>query len=49
MGSLSNWHWLIVLVILMLVFGTRKVRNLDADLSVPRSARKAAWRTIGGL
>ena len=32
MGSLSIWHWLIVLVIVMLVFGTQKLRNLGADL-----------------
>jgi sec-independent protein translocase protein TatA len=32
MGSLSIWHWLIVLVIIMLVFGTQKLRNLGADL-----------------
>jgi sec-independent protein translocase protein TatA len=28
MGSLSIWHWLIVLVIVMLIFGTKKLRNL---------------------
>ena len=27
MGSFSIWHWLIVLVIVMLVFGTKKLRN----------------------
>jgi sec-independent protein translocase protein TatA len=32
MGSLSIWHWLIVLVIIMLVFGTKKLRNIGADL-----------------
>ncbi|MBI3373503.1 MAG: Sec-independent protein translocase subunit TatA [Betaproteobacteria bacterium] len=32
MGSLSIWHWLIVLVIVMLVFGTKKLRNMGADL-----------------
>ncbi|HLX80071.1 MAG TPA: Sec-independent protein translocase subunit TatA [Burkholderiales bacterium] len=32
MGSLSIWHWLIVLVIVMLVFGTKKIRNIGADL-----------------
>ena len=32
MGSLSIWHWLIVLVIVMLVFGTKKLRNIGADL-----------------
>ncbi|MBC7415845.1 MAG: Sec-independent protein translocase subunit TatA [Herminiimonas sp.] len=32
MGSLSIWHWLIVLVIVALVFGTKKIGNMGADL-----------------
>ena len=32
MGSLSIWHWLIVLVIIMMVFGTKKLRNIGSDL-----------------
>lgn len=32
MGTWSIWHWLIVLVIIMLVFGTKKLRNIGADL-----------------
>ena len=32
MGSFSIWHWVIVLVIVMLVFGTKKLRNIGADL-----------------
>ena len=32
MGSFSIWHWLVVLVIVMLIFGTKKLRNLGADL-----------------
>lgn len=32
MGSLSIWHWLIVLVIIVLVFGTKKLRNVGQDL-----------------
>jgi sec-independent protein translocase protein TatA len=32
MGGLSIWHWLIVLVIVMLVFGTKKLRNIGQDL-----------------
>ncbi len=32
MGSLSIWHWLIVLVIVVLVFGTKKLKNLGGDL-----------------
>lgn len=32
MGGFSIWHWLIVLVIVMLVFGTKKLRNIGQDL-----------------
>jgi sec-independent protein translocase protein TatA len=32
MGSFSVWHWLIVLVIVMLVFGTKKLGNMGSDL-----------------
>ncbi|WP_153109621.1 Sec-independent protein translocase subunit TatA [Propionivibrio limicola] len=32
MGSLSIWHWLVVLLIVMLVFGTKKLRNIGEDL-----------------
>jgi sec-independent protein translocase protein TatA len=32
MGSFSIWHWIIVLVVVVLIFGTRKLRNLGADL-----------------
>ena len=32
MGTFSIWHWLIVLVIVLLVFGTKKLRNLGGDL-----------------
>jgi sec-independent protein translocase protein TatA len=32
MGSFSIWHWVIVLVIVMLVFGTKKLGNIGADV-----------------
>ena len=32
MGAFSIWHWLIVLVIVLLVFGTKKLRNIGGDL-----------------
>lgn len=32
MGAISIWHWLIVLVIVLLVFGTKKLRNIGEDL-----------------
>lgn len=32
MGSFSIWHWLVVLLIVVLVFGTKKLRNVGKDL-----------------
>ena len=32
MGSFSIWHWLIVLLVVVLIFGTKKLRNIGADL-----------------
>lgn len=32
MGSFSLWHWIVVLVIVVLVFGTKKLRNLGEDV-----------------
>lgn len=32
MGSLSIWHWLVVLVIVVLIFGTGKLKNMGKDL-----------------
>ena len=32
MGSMSIWHWLIVLVVVIAVFGTKKLRNVGTDL-----------------
>ncbi len=32
MGTFSIWHWLIVLAVVVMVFGTKKLRNLGADL-----------------
>ena len=32
MGSFSLWHWLIVLLIVVLVFGTKKLRNMGSDV-----------------
>jgi len=32
MGGLSIWHWLIVLLVVVLVFGTKKLKNLGSDL-----------------
>ena len=32
MGSFSIWHWLIVLLIVVMVFGTKKLKNMGGDL-----------------
>ncbi len=32
MGSLSIWHWLIVLLVIVLIFGTSKLKNMGKDL-----------------
>ena len=32
MGGLSIWHWLIVLLVVILIFGTKKLRNIGSDL-----------------
>jgi sec-independent protein translocase protein TatA len=32
MGSFSIWHWIVVLLIVMLIFGTKKLRNIGQDL-----------------
>lgn len=42
MGSFSLWHWLIVLVIVVLVFGTKKLRNIGGDLGGAVSEFKKA-------
>ena len=32
MGSMSIWHWVIVLVVVMLVFGTKKISGMGSDI-----------------
>lgn len=32
MGSLSIWHWVIVLLVVVMIFGTKKLRNMGSDL-----------------
>ena len=47
MGSFSIWHWLIVLVIVVLVFGTKKLRNIGADLGGAVRGFKDGVKTSG--
>jgi len=44
MGSLSIWHWLIVLAIVLVVFGTKKLRNVGSDLGGAVKGFKDAMR-----
>lgn len=32
MGSMSIWHWVIVLVVVILLFGTKKLPTLGSDI-----------------
>ena len=32
MGTLSIWHWLIVLLVVVMIFGTKKLKNMGSDL-----------------
>lgn len=45
MGSLSIWHWLIVLVVVMLIFGTKKLRNIGGDLGSAVKGFKEGMKT----
>ena len=48
MGSFSIWHWLIVLVIVMLIFGTKKLRNVGQDLGGAVKGFKDGMKDAGG-
>ena len=45
MGSFSIWHWLIVLAIIVLIFGTKKLRNLGGDLGSAVKGFKDGMKT----
>lgn len=44
MGTFSIWHWLIVLLVVVLIFGTRKLRNIGSDLGGAVKEFKEAMR-----
>jgi sec-independent protein translocase protein TatA len=44
MGGLSIWHWLIVLAVVVLIFGTRKLRGAGGDLGAAVKSFKDAMR-----
>jgi len=45
MGSMSIWHWLIVLLVVVLVFGTKKLRTIGSDLGGAVKGFKEGMRT----
>ncbi|HKA39976.1 MAG TPA: Sec-independent protein translocase subunit TatA [Burkholderiales bacterium] len=45
MGSISIWHWLIVLVVVLVIFGTKKLRNLGSDLGAAVKGFKDGMKT----
>ena len=47
MGSFSIWHWLIVLLIVVMVFGTKKLKNIGGDLGGAVKGFKAGMKDGG--
>ncbi len=44
MGSFSIWHWLVVLIIVLLIFGTKKLRDVGSDLGGAIKSFKQAMK-----
>jgi sec-independent protein translocase protein TatA len=47
MGSFSIWHWLIVLLVVVLIFGTKKLKNMGSDLGGAVKGFKDGMKTGG--
>jgi sec-independent protein translocase protein TatA len=47
MGSFSIWHWLVVLLIVVMVFGTKKLKNIGSDLGGAVKGFKDGIKTGG--
>jgi sec-independent protein translocase protein TatA len=47
MGSFSIWHWLIVLLVVVLIFGTKKLKNMGSDLGSAVKGFKDGMKTGG--
>ena len=45
MGSFSIWHWLIVLLVVVLIFGTKKLKNVGSDLGSAVKGFKDGMKT----
>ena len=48
MGSFSIWHWLIVLLVVVVIFGTKKLRNIGSDLGGAVKGFKDGMKDAGG-
>lgn len=48
MGSFSIWHWLIVLLVVAMVFGTKKLRNIGSDLGGAVKGFKEGMKDANG-
>ncbi len=48
MGSFSLWHWLIVLLVVVLIFGTKKLRNIGGDVGGAVNEFKKAMQNEQG-
>ena len=47
MGSFSIWHWLIVLAVVVVIFGTKKLRNIGSDLGGAVRGFKEGMKGVG--
>ncbi len=47
MGSFSIWHWLIVLLVVVMIFGTKKLKNIGTDLGAAVKGFKEGVKTGG--
>lgn len=47
MGSFSIWHWLIVLLVVIVIFGTKKLRNIGSDLGGAVRGFKEGMKGVG--
>jgi sec-independent protein translocase protein TatA len=47
MGTFSIWHWIVVLIIVLLIFGTKKLRNLGSDLGGAIKSFKQSMKEEG--
>ena len=49
MGGLSIWHWMIVLLVVVLIFGTKKLRNMGQDLGGAVRGFKEGMKSDGDI